>query len=704
MKFYKLFFLFFLTLNLNAQKFDWKGRFGGVDSDTAVCLDIDDSGNLYNTGIFYGQIDLNQDTTKSSNFISKGLSDFYIQKTNPFGEFIWGKQFGGDSIDRITDLKLFNNNLYVIGQFSKKIIFDNIELNSSGSLDVFVAQLDTSGMVVWAKSFGGVGNDIANSIEVNSTGVYVVGLLKTSGFDLSCSNSSFIAKLNLQGTSLEWSKKIGFDGNVKFNSISLDSKDDLFIVGSFAGEKIDFNPSIEKDSLLSSEKKPNTTFYTQDAVLLKLSNSGDFIFVNKIGGSTGDEIIYGSDCKKGKLVLTGQFSGSVVFGGPSGKTLVSNGKDDAFVASYDQTGILQWVKNAGGLKTDWGRSIFLDSNLNVYSTGTFFDTDGKGVDFDPSSKIVKLYSSSSQNAYVWKLDVNGEYVYAVSFGGTGVDNGVCVIANSNEEIFATGIFEGKASFYDSEITSNGKSDVYLLKSVKSDLGFIIEYAIDGVDPKTVPFRLEVNRKDIGNLPWYNNQFVLVSAKYSDGDTNSVLILKTQGFGINYAAKACADLTIGEKDDWFLPSFEELKLIFNNRNIIGGLKLYPYWSSTENNQNSAYSIDFTDGTIASNSNKADRKYVRPVRKKMKNDGLNSENIINIDVNPNPVSSVCKVSVEQKYVQNGINIELLNASGQILSIQFQNVGNFNIDLSDLVSGMYFIRISNNTFQTVSKIVKE
>jgi hypothetical protein len=44
---------------------------------------------------------------------------------------------------------------------------------------------------------------------------------------------------------------------------------------------------------------------------------------------------------------------------------------------------------------------------------------------------------------------------------------------------------------------------------------------------------------------------------------------------------------GEKNDWFLPSKNELHTMFLNRAVIGGLSDGVYWSSTENDANGGW---------------------------------------------------------------------------------------------------------------------
>ena len=465
MKTYFLTLVILISFGLKSQTLNIKNSyvFGGADSDSIVKIIADNQNNTYSVGHFYGEIDLNQDILINNNYQSVGLSDLFIKKTDENGNFIWGKTFGNDSIDRITNLNYFDNKLFITGQFSKTIKLDNIELKSNGKLDAFIAMMDTSGNIIWANSYGGNSNDIFTSLSINESGIYVSGLFAGDVFNQTTNGSLIIAKIKLDGSQTIWSKTLSDNYKIKSNGSAFDSKGNLIFAGSFKGDKIDFNPSLTKDSLLSSEMKPSTTFFTQDAFMLKLNPDGEFVFVKKIGGIggiSGDEIIYDVFYNNGKIALTGQITGSVVFGeGVSSKTIVSNGKEDAFVALYSDLGDFNWVRNVGGLKTDFGKSVYLDSSNNVYVTGTFFDTDGKGVDFDPSTKPFKLNSSISLNAFFWILNSNGNFISAYSIGGSGVDNGVSIY-KQNKNVYASGNFEGNFNIENKNYSSKGKTDIF----------------------------------------------------------------------------------------------------------------------------------------------------------------------------------------------------------------------------------------------------
>lgn len=77
----------------------------------------------------------------------------------------------------------------------------------------------------------------------------------------------------------------------------------------------------------------------------------------------------------------------------------------------------------------------------------------------------------------------------------------------------------------------------------------------------------------------------------------------------YAEKTCSELLIGRYDDWRLPTYEELRMMYDYRNTIGGFEQDIYWSSTKNKDDPNFDtdtsawgegyigIDFSNGEIS-----------------------------------------------------------------------------------------------------------
>jgi len=100
-----------------------------------------------------------------------------------------------------------------------------------------------------------------------------------------------------------------------------------------------------------------------------------------------------------------------------------------------------------------------------------------------------------------------------------------------------------------------------------------------------------------------------------GQANTTAIVTIQGAG-NYAAQLCNDLTVGGYNDWFLPSKDELDLMYENLHLegFGDFADALYWSSSEYDAydaNYALVKYFVDGGQGYD-NKDDTNRVRAVR--------------------------------------------------------------------------------------------
>ena len=81
-----------------------------------------------------------------------------------------------------------------------------------------------------------------------------------------------------------------------------------------------------------------------------------------------------------------------------------------------------------------------------------------------------------------------------------------------------------------------------------------------------------------------------------------------------AADICSNLILGGFSDWFLPSIEELELMYLNigsASNIGNFVSTKYWSSSEKDDNYAWNWEFSSGYQDYNS-KTSNKYVRAIR--------------------------------------------------------------------------------------------
>jgi hypothetical protein len=90
-----------------------------------------------------------------------------------------------------------------------------------------------------------------------------------------------------------------------------------------------------------------------------------------------------------------------------------------------------------------------------------------------------------------------------------------------------------------------------------------------------------------------------------------IVAQTGNVAASSAAVAAREYGGGSKNDWFLPSKDELAQLYLNRATVGGFQVDSYWSSSEDDLNGARHQNFNGGTQLVNF-KSYPFYVRPVR--------------------------------------------------------------------------------------------
>jgi hypothetical protein len=119
------------------------------------------------------------------------------------------------------------------------------------------------------------------------------------------------------------------------------------------------------------------------------------------------------------------------------------------------------------------------------------------------------------------------------------------------------------------------------------------------------------------IQWYNGSYTTTGASgtaIGTGAANTTAIVAALGAG-SYAAELCADLSLGGYDDWFLPSMDELNLMYVNlaQQSLGGFAgSVWYWSSSEHTVNDYAWGQFFNGGDQNGLNENDYEYVRAVR--------------------------------------------------------------------------------------------
>ncbi|MEO0572165.1 MAG: Calx-beta domain-containing protein, partial [Bacteroidota bacterium] len=175
------------------------------------------------------------------------------------------------------------------------------------------------------------------------------------------------------------------------------------------------------------------------------------------------------------LYITGNFIGNVDFDFGTDNEIITSDGYDIFISKYTKDGDFIWVKSISSSSYESSTSLVLDDDENVYVSGSYEGS----VDFDPdpNSEFILTAPQDRSRNYILKLDTNGNFMWAKSFGNqTNPAHIATIDIDSNSNIICVGAFREEADFDPSESTifnlsSNGNEDIYILK-LDSDGEFI----------------------------------------------------------------------------------------------------------------------------------------------------------------------------------------------------------------------------------------
>jgi hypothetical protein len=366
--------VFILKLNSNGN-FLWAKSFGSSSTSFEYGNGIitDKYGNVYSTGRFMGLTDFDPGTGVF-NLTPIGSCAAYIQKLDSMGNFLWVKSVDGTNCDIGWSCSVDTaGNIYTLGSFVGTVDFDpgtgsNL-LSSNGGTDIFIQKLDSSGNLLWAKSFGGVGNDWGYSLKLDLFGnIYATGTFwgsvdfdpGTSVYTLS-SGGIFIQKLDPLGSFLFAKSFNGY----KSHCIDVDESGHIFVAGEFQGTT-DFDPGAGSHVLTSRGG------IWSDIFIQKLDSIGEFKWVKTYGGVNQDiarSLVLGPF---GSLYVVGDYQDTVDFNhGIDSFNLSSNGNTDVFIQKINKCSP---TFHSLAVSTCSSSYFWLQSGLSYTSSGIYRDT------------------------------------------------------------------------------------------------------------------------------------------------------------------------------------------------------------------------------------------------------------------------------------------------------------------------------------------
>jgi len=185
---------FWLIKTDGSGNVEWNETYGGAGYDSASSLVQTSDGGYALAG-----------QTES---FGAGLGDFWLVKTDEYGNMEWSRTYGGVGRDSANSLVQTSDGGYAIA--------GNTFSFGAGEDDVWLVKTDGSGNMEWNRTYGGAGYDLASSLVQTSDGGYgLAGGTRSLGFG---NSDVWLVKTDGLGN-MEWNRTYGGEVNDCANSL-----------------------------------------------------------------------------------------------------------------------------------------------------------------------------------------------------------------------------------------------------------------------------------------------------------------------------------------------------------------------------------------------------------------------------------------------------------------------------------------------------
>lgn len=379
--------------------FEWSYAYGGSDSDWGnKIIQTQDTGYVI---------------AGYTNSFGAGGFDFYVVKTDQYGQHMWDTTFGGADWDIAHSLiELPNKDLVIVGETQS---FGN------GNKDAYIVSLDSAGNFLWEKTYGGSEDDVIYDLTYDGDTVWMVG--STASHTPDQNSDGWVLNFNLITQDTNYTDTMGGSGNDVFYAVNYRNPR-IYIAGTY------FSPTTLHDGWLVIHESSYNNIIANNKYN---SLSGEDIFYDQaIEPVTSTSFQTGSTKSAGYALIDGNediyFNKTTYNGGYNNyiPNFGEAGKDIGYgaIVTYDQAHVYvgECKKNSTGgyglillkLKDD-GNGVSYSDITNLQIT-TSIENREESLNFDfaiypnPTSDIIKIQSPKPiQEVLIY--NINGAVVY-----------------------------------------------------------------------------------------------------------------------------------------------------------------------------------------------------------------------------------------------------------------------------------------------------
>jgi len=340
----------------------------------------------------------------------------------------WQECLGGTDSDGANFLIRTSDGGYIFSGYTNST--DGNVTGMHGYFDYWIVKFAANGTMEWQKCLGGSDGDIGESvIQTSDTGYLITGYSYSTDGDVKGNHGyddSWNVKLSRNG-SIEWSNSLGgslYDWGWSANQTA----DGGYLIAGGTGST-DGNVSGNHGAI--------------DLWIQKLAGNGTLQWQKCLGGTEDEWANSILQTTEGRYMVAG-FTNST-----DGDITFNHGKSDAWVVNLTSTGALDWQKTYGGNGTDLVNAMIKTADggylLGGYTDSNDGNVSGNHGDYD---------------AWIVKLDSDGNLKWQKCLGGTGEDGAESVSQTSDGEY----MIAGYTSSNNGDVSGNhGDYDAWIVK-------------------------------------------------------------------------------------------------------------------------------------------------------------------------------------------------------------------------------------------------
>jgi len=268
----------------------WDKTLGGGGDDWIIeMIETSDGGFLLGAGSTaesFDQYSENDSLLFDKSELGRGWSDFWVIRTDPYGNKLWDKLYGGYLIDGLVSFIPTNEGNYLlVGSSESNAGFEKSE-NSTDLFtpDYWVLKIDPQGNKIWDNTIGGTRYDFPCDVVSTPDGGFLIGGTSYSEYGADKSENSkgsadyWLVKIDSNGTKI-WDRTYGGTKEDYMHDIVVSSNGFIYMIGGSVSD-------MGHDKTLNTKGgRGNNEF---DIWIVKTDLQGNILGDMSLGGSRKD--------------------------------------------------------------------------------------------------------------------------------------------------------------------------------------------------------------------------------------------------------------------------------------------------------------------------------------------------------------------------------------------------------------------------------